>query len=317
MELLLNESVDEPVKGGILTLLRSRGVTASELAIFATYLRENSLGKAMKLGDCQNKELLDTCGTGGGAPSFNISTAAAFIVAAAGVKVAKHGNRGVTSKFGSADVLETCGVKIQNDPEALIKNLEQVGITFLFAPAHHPTMKNVSTVRKSLGIKTVFNQLGPLANPFGAEVQLLGVYSLDIMAPMAGALALLGTKRAAVVHSHDGLDEVSPCAPTRIFWVEEASVREELIHPRDYGLELLSPVSLAPGKDLAECSALFKEAISEPNSLRCQVCLPSAATALLLSGAVESLNDGAKLARETVASGAAIAKLYALIEISK
>lgn len=307
MDGLFSEEFDEAVKGAILGMLRLRGVQAAELASFAKYLRTHTPSANVAI-----ENVIDTCGTGGGSPSFNISTAAALMAAAAGAKVAKHGNRAVTSKCGSADVLEANGVVIQSDPSLLLDQIQQLGIAFLFAPAHHPAMKNVGPARKSLGIKTVFNQLGPLANPFGAKRQLMGVYSQDLVHPMAEALAILGTEHAVVVHSRDGLDEISPCAPTISAWVENGKVKLRWLEPSTFGLPTLDESAISPGNSVMEGASILMEAISDPNSPRCGACLPNAGAALLIAGLVDSLKQGAELAHQTVADGLAKKKLEEL-----
>lgn len=304
MELMLSENVADAVKGASLALLRTRPATGRELALFAVFLRQ----RAAQV-EVDSDRLLDTCGTGGGAPSFNISTSASVIAAAAGVPTAKHGNRAVTSTCGSADVLEACGVKVLSDTASSLQMLDAIGIAFLFAPAHHPAMKNVGKVRKELGVRTIFNQLGPLANPLGAKRQVMGVYSPDLTDPMADALRRLGAVHAAVVHSADGLDEVSPCAPTQVSWVKDGEVHPGQIDPPSFGLPYVSASAVLPGPTLEDNAAALRESLTDADGDRCRAVLPSAAAALYVAGAADSLAQAAELARETVKSGRAAAKL--------
>jgi len=304
------EATDAQV-GAATTALRIKGCTATELAGFALVMRENSVGPKHR-----HEDLVDTCGTGGGVPSFNISTASSFVAAAAGVRIAKHGNRGVTSAYGSADVLETLGAKIQTDWDVLLSMLEEVGLGFLFAPAHHPAMRNVGKARQELGYRTVFNQLGPLANPANAKRQLIGVYDHRLAFPMAEALMKLGTERALVAHGEDGLDEISPVAPTRFALLWEGELSEGILSPRGFGLEPISETSIKPGSTAQENANLLLEAITDVNSDRCTAVLPSAACAIWIAGLAPERRSATDLAREVVASGAARAKLDEFIEES-
>ncbi len=251
MAAMLSDDVSDSVKGAALGLLRRKGATGQELAAFAQVLRDHAITIESSV-----KNLVDTCGTGGGIPSFNLSTAAALIATGAGATVAKHGNRAVTSSCGSADVLEALGVRILDDPDRLSEVLEAVGIAFLFAPGHHPTMKKVGPIRRELGFKTVFNQLGPLAYPFGARRQVVGVYQADLVRPMAEALALLGAEHALTVHGMDGLDEISPCGATLCAEVISGEVREFELVPADFGLEALPASALACGNSHEEGAAI-------------------------------------------------------------
>lgn len=311
MRFYMSGEADDAWIAGTLVALRMKGAEGGELAAFASVLRESALGLART-----HPAMVDTCGTGGGRPSFNLSTAAAIVAAAAGAKVAKHGNRGVTSSCGSADVLEALGVVLVSDPEVLQHVLDSVGIVFLFAPHHHPAMRNVAAARKALGIRTVFNQLGPLANPAGANRQLIGVWDAALIRPMAEALVALACERAMVVHGEDGLDEISPCGPTRFALVDGAEIREGVLEPEEFGIEPLAPIHLAPGDTLAENAALLRRALSDPDSPHARAVLPNAAAALHLAG-FGSLSEAADRAREAIASGAAIRKLDELIEVTR
>ncbi|MHB8636049.1 MAG: anthranilate phosphoribosyltransferase [Fimbriimonadaceae bacterium] len=312
MAAMFDDDVAASVKGAALALLRRKGATGTELAGFARILRENAITIET---DVEN--LVDTCGTGGGIPSFNISTAAALIACGAGAKVAKHGNRGVTSKCGSADVLEALGVRILDDPARLKAILDAVGIAFLFAPGHHPTMKKIGPVRRELGFKTVFNQLGPLANPFGAQHQVIGVYDAALVLPMAEALGQLGSKRALAVHGEDGLDEISPCGSTICAELDGGVVRSFNLNPGDFGISPLPASAIAEGASLAENAEILREAISLPDSPRALASIPSAAAALVMAGIAKSWENGAEAARSAISSGAALAKLGALVAASQ
>jgi anthranilate phosphoribosyltransferase len=312
MRFLMSGVATDAQIGACLIAMRIKGCTTQELAAFATVLREHASSISHSYPD-----LVDTCGTGGGSPSFNISTAAALIACAAGAKIAKHGNRGQTSPCGSADVLEALGVVIQADPERLLHILDTAGIVFLFAQAHHQAMKHVGPARKQLQVRTVFNQLGPLANPAGATRQLIGVYDPALMRSMGEALNLLGTARALIVHGEDGLDEVSPTAKTQYIKVWEGRVTSGEFQPADFGCEPVDPAALAPGGTLAENGEILREAISDARSPRSRAVLPSAAAAIWLAGLADGLSESAEIARETIASGKAAAKLEELIRVSQ
>ena len=309
MRHLLGGEATEAQIGGVLLALRVKGSTTRELAAFAAELRAHAA-----LIQADPEGLVDTCGTGGGSPSFNLSTAAAFVAAGAGVRIAKHGNRAMTSRCGSADVLEALGVAIAGEPEHLAHVLEAVGLVFMFAQNHHPAMRHVARARKELGQRTVFNQLGPLVNPAGARRQLIGVYDPALMRSMGEALKSLGCERAYLVHGEDGLDEISPCVRTEVVRVWEGKVYGEYVEPSDFGLTPLEPTALEPAETLEGAADILREAITDPDSPRAKAVLPSAAAAIHLSGLADSLPEGAERARAAIASGAARAKLERLIE---
>lgn len=293
--------------GAFLALVSLNGVTGGELAGFAQALRDRAETlKHDAIG------VVDTCGTGGGSPSFNLSTGAAIVAAAAGAKVAKHGNRGVTSKCGSADVLEALGVAIGGDSEVLRRQLEENGIVFLFAPSHHPAMRHVGPARRELGFRTVFNALGPLANPAGCRRQVIGVFQPYLLEPVAEALCRLGTERAIVAHGADGLDEVSPSGPTQVVRVEDGRRWAEVLEPATFGLDPVAAEHLAPGASAEENALILREALSDPQSPRSRALLPGAACALVMAGLAESFRVGADMARQAVADGKAIQKLEAM-----
>ena len=310
MNYLMSGDATEAQIGAVLFGLRMKGCTTQELAAFVRVLRE----KAATIHHAHT-DLVDTCGTGGGSKSFNISTAAALIACAAGVRIAKHGNRAITSTCGSADVLEKLGVKIGGDPERLGMILDTSRIVFLFAQAHHPAMRFVGKARKDLGVRTVFNQLGPLLNPAGANRQLIGVYDPGLMRSMGEALRLLECERALIVHGKDGLDEISPVAPTEFVKVWDGKVTAGTLHLEEFGLHPIDPVALEPGDTLEENAAILKEAITDVRSVRAQAVLPSAAAAIWIAGLEANLADSVARAKSAISEGLAESKLEELIRL--
>ncbi|MFQ3586102.1 MAG: anthranilate phosphoribosyltransferase [Fimbriimonadaceae bacterium] len=309
MGYLIQGEATEAQIAGALVALAVKGATAEELAAFARLLRKHAL-----VVESSQANLIDTCGTGGGIPSFNLSTAAAIVASAAGVPVAKHGNRAVTSACGSADVLEALGVRLTADPEAAAHILSTVGIVFLFAPAYHPALKAIGKVRRELQVRTVFNQLGPLLNPAGAKRQLIGVFDPSLLMPTAEALARLDTEHGFVVCGEDGLDEVSPCGPTRVVEVRDGKLTETTLRPEDFGRRAVPAEAIAPGADVAENAQILREAIRDPDSPRSHAILPGAAMAVYLGGNADTFADAARMAEFAIRSGAASRKLDALIE---
>ncbi len=305
MAALMEGEVSDVQTAGFLTALRAKGTTGRELAAFAHAMRSRAVSIPSP-----PENLIDTCGTGGGIPSFNISTGAAIVAAAAGVKVAKHGNRAMTSKCGSADVLEALGVKLIDDPVRLSEILNEVGIAFLFAPSHYPAMRHVAPVRRALGVRTVFNQLGPLLNPAGAVGQIIGVYDPALGPAMAEAAQLLGVKRVWIVHGTDGMDELSPCASSEV-WSQDGY---RTLSSEDFGLSRVSHDALTPGSDATSSAEILKEAISDIDSPRAPAILPSAAAAIHLAGLAESLHEAGEMARAAIAHGGAKDKLEQLIQ---
>lgn len=312
MTLLTSGKAADAQIGAFGAALRIKGATATELAAFAAVLREQSVAVEHPFDD-----LVDTCGTGGGVPSFNISTASSFVAAAAGARIAKHGNRGVTSPYGSADVLETLGAEIQTSDDVLLRMVERVGIGFMFAPARHPALRHVGPARRDLGFRTVFNQLGPLANPANARRQLVGVWDHRLALPMAEALMKLGTERALLAHGEDGLDEISPSAPTRFALVWEGELSEGVLTPRSFGLREIDHAAIAPGETAEANAELLREAVTDVDSDRCTAILGSAACAIWIAGLAPERRSATDLAREAVRSGAARAKLEEFIAESR
>jgi anthranilate phosphoribosyltransferase len=296
-----------------LVALRMKGETPEELLGFARGMRE----KGARVETCPDSgPLLDTCGTGGdGGRTFNISTIAALVVAGAGVRVAKHGNRSMTSTCGSADLLEEFGVRLLTTPEAVAHSIREVGIGFMFAPAFQPAMKHAQPARVELKMRTVFNLLGPLVNPAGATRQLIGAPSVKVAELMAGALAQLGTERAFVVHGSDGLDEVSSTASTQVFEVHEGRVRKFVWTPADFGVEAARLSDLAGG-DRSANRRIATEILEGQRGPRRDIVLVNAAAALLAAGVADQVADAMRQAERALDSGAAAKKLQALAEIS-
>ena len=292
----------------LLTALRMRGETPAEVAGGVRALR-----KAMIPLDLDDDRIVDTCGTGGGTlTTFNISTAAAIVAVAGGVRIAKHGNRSFTSKCGSADVLETLGVPIQLSPEDEKRMFEETGFVFMFAPAHHPAMRHVGPVRAALGVTTIMNLLGPLANPAGVRRQVVGVAHPKLQRLVADALLELGHERALVVHGEPGLDELSPLAPTRVFQVEAGTLSEFEVTPADFGWPRHDPADLA-GAEPAENADRVRRVLSgaDRGAGRAAVVL-NAAAAFWVAGLADTLTGGVAAAEHAIDSGAAKAQLHSL-----
>ncbi len=276
----------------------------------------NDIASALESKPAREDPLVDTCGTGGDAAgTFNISTAAALVAAGAGVRVAKHGNRSISSRCGSADVMEALGVKLELPPERLAACLRELGIVFLYAPALHTAMKHVQPVRRELRMRTVFNLLGPLTNPAGADVQVVGVYSDALVEKLAAALVMLGLQRALVVHGHDGLDEITITGPTQVAEVRGGQVRAYEITPEEFGLPRGSLKDLAGG-DAAENAGIIREVLSGERSPRRDIVLLNAAATLMVAGRVESMSDGLTLAAEAIDTGKAREKLEELVRFT-
>ena len=311
METILAGAWGAAEVSALLIALRAKGETADELAAAARTLRRHA-----QSFDAGRADLLDTCGTGGdGAGTFNISTATALVVAGAGVPVVKHGNRGVSSASGSADVLAHLGVEMTADAGVARRCLDEAGMAFCFAPAYHPAMRHVADVRRRLGVRTLFNCLGPLANPAGAAYQLLGVGRPEWLDRMAGAMALLGTRRAVLVHGRDGLDEVSPAAPTLVRIVEGGRITSLEWTPADFGVPGCSLAELrADGP--AESAAIVRDLLAGKQGPAADVVLMNAGAALIAAGIAASPADGAAIARRSMATGKAAAVLAALVRIT-
>src|SRR5215469_1806020 len=319
---ILTGQATEAQIAALLVALHIKGETVEEIVGFAEAMRAAAVPLAypenstLDVSGTEREALVDTCGTGGDASgTFNISTATAFIVAGAGVRVAKHGNRGATSKCGSADVMEALGVNITLPPALLVECLRQVGIAFMFAQSLHTAMKYVAPTRKQLGIRSVFNLLGPLTNPAHASAQVVGVYSVDLVEKLAQALKMLGLNRALVVHGVDGLDEITITGPTRIGEVRGEWVRLYEITPEQFGLER-SPLNTISGGDLQANAQIIREVLDGKKSSRRDIVLMNAAAALVAAGRADSLADGMPLDVQSLDSGAARKKLEGLVEFT-
>ncbi|HZS48700.1 MAG TPA: anthranilate phosphoribosyltransferase [Blastocatellia bacterium] len=312
LEMMIDGKVNDVQIAAILTALSVKGPTVDELTGFAETMRRH----AVKI-QTKHKVFLDTAGTGGdGSKTFNISTAASFVIAAAGVPVAKHGSKAATSISGAADTLAALGMRIDAPPEVSAKALDEIGICFLLAPFYHPAMSRVGGVRRQLGMQTVFNLLGPLTNPAGAPRQLLGVFSDKYQRHVAQALANLGSERAWVVRGYDGMDEISVCARTRVAEVKNGEVRIFYIEPDQLGLKPVKPAELVGG-DAAENAKIVRDVLTgERRDGARDAVVANAAAGLILGGITSDLEHAVAEAGATIDSGAAYSKLQALIEIS-
>ena len=298
--------------GGFLVALRLKGETADEIAGCAEAMRAHVL--SVRPG---RDDLVDTAGTGGdGARTFNISTAAALVAAAAGAGVAKHGNRAVSSSSGSADVLEALGFNLELDAAHIKRSIDELGFGFLFAPAHHPAMRHAAPVRKELATRTVFNVLGPLTNPAGARAQVVGVYSPELVATVAEVLARLGARRAFVVHGAGGIDELSPAGPNLVCEVNAGRVHRREIDPQDFGVPRCEPGDLVGGLP-TDNAATIREIFAGAKGPKREAVLLNAGGAIAAGGHAADLSDGYALAAEAVDSGAAGERLDALIAFSQ
>ncbi|MBT0159388.1 anthranilate phosphoribosyltransferase [Candidatus Bathyarchaeota archaeon A05DMB-2] len=298
-----------------LTALRMKGETVDELIAFASVMREHCRQIRPSVGG----RLVDTCGTGGDKiKTFNISTAAAFVVAGAGIAIAKHGNRSVTSCCGSADVLEKLGLNLNMKPEAVQRTIEQVGVGFMFAPTFHPAMKHASAPRKEIGIRTIFNVLGPLTNPASANAQLLGVYDQKLTEPLAYALKRLGCEEAMVVHGLDGLDEISTVGKTAISWLREGEVASMELAPNDFGVKQAQIADISGTAPDESAEALFRILTGHcsMDDAKVEIVLVNSAAGIIVGGEAEDFSYGMESARRSIESGAAYKKLKALIKVS-
>jgi anthranilate phosphoribosyltransferase len=298
--------------GAFITALRMKGETVAEVTGAARVMRL----KATRI-DARSPVIVDTCGTGGdGRNTFNISTTAAFVVAAAGLTVAKHGNRAVSSGCGSADVLEAIGVNIDAPPEIVEECVQQIGIGFLFAPKLHGAMKYAIGPRREIGLRTIFNMLGPLTNPASATAQLIGVYDPKLTEMFAGVLKNLGTKRAFIVHGADGLDEATVTAETRVSELKDGIVTTYNINPADYFGRIYGGEALLGG-DASRNAEITKAVLTGDDGARRKIVVLNAAVAIVAGGKAKTIPEGIKVAEQCIDSGAAIKKLQALIEMSR
>ena len=313
MRMIMRGEVTPTMIAAILTGLRVKKETVGEIAGAATVLRE--FARPVEVAD--RTHLVDIVGTGGdGAHTFNISTASMFVVAAAGARVAKHGNRSVSSKSGSADVLEALGAKIELQPEQVAQCIDRCGIGFMFAPMHHPAMKVVAPVRREMGVRTLFNILGPLTNPADAPNILMGVFHPDLVGIQVRVLQRLGVGHALVVWGKDGMDEISLGAATLVGELREGEVREYVIEPEDFGLSMASSRNLAVA-DAAESRAMVLEALNGVSGVAADIVALNAGAALYAANVVADIGAGIQRAREVVASGAAIAKMEEFVGVTQ
>lgn len=307
----------------LLVALHMKGETVEEIVGFAEAIQAAATplqlhrNSTVDVSGTERDALVDTCGTGGDTSgTFNISTATAFVVAGAGVRVAKHGNRSVTSNCGSADVMEALGVDINQTPARIASCLEEVGIAFLFAPAMHSAMKYVQPARRELRLRTVFNLLGPLTNPAHASAQVVGVYSAELVEKLAEALSMLGLRRAMVVHGNDGLDEITITDSTRIAEVRDGRVRSFEVSPEEFGFRR-APMEEITGGDATANAAIIRDILAGQKSPRRDIVLLNAAAALVTAGKAEHLAQALPLAADSIDSGNAVAKLNAFVRFTK
>jgi anthranilate phosphoribosyltransferase len=297
--------------GGFLIGLRMKGETVDEIAAAAAVMRELATG--VKISGIH---VVDIVGTGGdGSNTFNISTASTFVVAAAGGRVAKHGNRAVSSRSGAADLLEAAGVNLGISPEQVAQCVEQVGVGFIFAPMHHSAMKHAIGPRKEMGVRTIFNVLGPLTNPAGVANQLLGVYSKALVEPLAEVLNRLGSHHVLVVHSEDGMDEISIGAPTFVAELKDGKVDSYTIQPEDFGMSR-TPITALAVDGAAASLAVVKGVLSGESGPASDIVALNSGAAIYAAGLADSLAVGVKKAQQVIASGAAAAKLDELVKLS-
>jgi anthranilate phosphoribosyltransferase len=313
MRQIMRGEVSPVMAAAILTGLRVKKETIGEIAGAATVMRELSAKVAVDGGP----HFVDIVGTGGdGAHTFNISTASMFVVAAAGATVAKHGNRSVSSKSGSADVLEQLGARIDLQPEQVAACIRETGLGFMFAPIHHPAMKNVAPVRREMGVRTIFNILGPLTNPAGAPSILMGVFHPDLVGIQVRVLQRLGAERALVVWGRDGMDEISLGAGTLVGELRDGVIREYEIHPEDFGIAMAASRNLRV-ENAAESESLLREALDDKDGLAREIVALNSGAALYVAGVAGSIADGIARARAAIASGAARAKLAQFIATTR
>ena len=312
MNLIMSGQAGEAQIGSFLTALRMKGVTSGEITGFATAMRQQALQI-----QCSDRCLVDTCGTGGdGKKTFNISTTVAFILAASGLSIAKHGNRGISSSCGSADVLTALGININLPPAAIEQTINEIGIGFMYAPLFHQAMKYAATPRKELGFRTVFNILGPLSNPAKANRQLIGVYERELTVKVAEALAGLGVERAMVVHSFDGMDEISTNAPTQVAELENGELNEYTLDPSELGFSRCDFADYLGGDPQENAVIILKVLSGEPGPKR-DIVLLNAAAALKIGGKAADLREGLAIAADCIDSGAALTKVKELAKMTQ
>ncbi len=312
MQAIMSGALTPAQIAATLVALRAKGESVTEIAAAAEVMR--ALSSKVPLNDVA--DLVDTCGTGGdGTHTFNISTAAAFVAAAAGVRVAKHGGRSVSSTSGSADVLEALGVNVQLGPDQVARCVRETGIGFMFAPLHHSAMKHAGPVRRELGVRTLFNLLGPLTNPAGAANQIIGVYAAALTAPMAEALHQLGSRHVLVVHGAGGMDELSLAGESHVAELYDGKVREYRVIPEQFGLHRAELAALR-ARSVEEARNLFAHALTGQQRSAAEIVAFNAGAAIYVSGLRPSLAEGVRLAQEQIESGSAWNKLEQLVRFS-
>ena len=323
MEAIMSGAATNAQIAAFLTALRMKGETVEELIGFAQVMRQKVVrirtraDEVAALTGTDREMLIDTCGTGGDATgTFNVSTATAFVVAGAGLKVAKHGNRSVSSLCGSADVVEALGINLELTPQKVGRCVDEVGIGFLYAPLLHTAMKHVMPARREMGVRTVFNMLGPLTNPAGANAQVIGVYTATLTEPLARVLAELGTIRAFVVHGADSLDEISNTGESRVSEVREGLVRTFSVRPEDFGMPRATIKDLQGG-DREQNAQIIRMLLDGEPGPRRDIVLMNAAAALVAGARARDLKEGVSLAGQSIDSGAARRKLEALVALSR
>jgi anthranilate phosphoribosyltransferase len=313
MDIIMSGQGSEAQIGAFITALRIKGETIDEIAGFAETMRSHSLKV-----ECSSKKMIDTCGTGGDKTgTFNVSTAVAFVLAGAGVVVAKHGNHGLSSSCGSADVLKTLGVSLDLSPQGVTQSIETTKVGFLYAPAFHKAMKYAAKPRKELGFRTVFNMLGPLTNPAGASYQLIGVYERSLTHKLAEALAMLGVERAMVVHGLDGLDEISTTAPTQVTEVVGQETRTYMIDPTVYGFSSGSLEAYRGGTPEENATIILDIFQGKLKGPKREIVLLNAGAAFVVAGKAQNIEEGLIIAANSIDSGAALAKLEELKSFSQ
>jgi anthranilate phosphoribosyltransferase len=322
LELIMTGQCTDAQIASLLIALRMKGETVAELTGFAKVMRRKAAAVrphtavSAEIADTEREALIDTCGTGGDVSgSFNVSTATAFVVAGAGVCVAKHGNRSVSSQCGSADVVEALGVKIELRPQTIGRCIDEVGIGFLHAPLLHAAMKYVAPVRRQMGIRTIFNMLGPLTNPAGANIQVVGVYAAGLTELLARVLLELGSTRALVVHGSDGLDEITITAESKITELKDGELRTYTVAPEDFGLKRASLGDIQGG-DAQQNSQIILEVLRGGRGPRRDIVLLNAAAAFVASSKAGDFKEGVGVAAESIDSGNALKKLEQLIEFT-
>jgi anthranilate phosphoribosyltransferase len=308
MRLIMTGEATPAQVGGFLVGLRMKGETIDEIVAAATVMRE----LASKV-DVDTNHLVDTCGTGGDSSgSFNISTASAIVVAAAGGKVAKHGNRSITSKSGSADVLETAGVNLELSPEAVASCVNEIGVGFMFAPMHHSAMKHAIGPRREMAVRTIFNVLGPLTNPAGAPNQVMGVFSKELVEPIAHVLQRLGSEHVLVVHAEDGMDEISIATPTFVAELNNGEVSTYTIQPEDFGMTRASLEEIR-ATDSVHSLEIIRAVFDNTDGPAKDIVSLNSGAAIYAAGLTDSLADGVSMAQQVIASGSVSEKLDQLI----